>query len=140
MRQTRDNAPHQNALLVRELITNKQNSLCRIGMERSYGTVCERVIMRSADGPSLSSISFVSLSSHWKVGKNERTRLIFFLRPSHIDRLDLSAGHPHQPRATVAYGQGHEVSQFPFYEYGIKSPADVARHLPNVIRMAPPAC
>lgn len=44
------------------------------------------------------SISFVSLPSHWKVGKNKAS----FLRPSH--------------------GLGHEVLLFPFYEYGITSP------------------
>jgi hypothetical protein len=73
MRRTRDNTPIRKLLFVRELITNKEKTLCRIGMERPYGTVCEHV--RSADGPSVA-LSFnlfclISLPSHWKVGKNK---------------------------------------------------------------------
>ena len=72
MRQTRDNAPHQNVLLVRELITNKEKILCGIGMERPYGTVCEHVRRGVPTAHHYLSISFVSLPSHWMEGWKEQ--------------------------------------------------------------------
>jgi hypothetical protein len=98
--------------------TNKQKTLCRIGMERPYGTVCETCEVCQRRPIIISQTLFLS---HCRVIRRlKRTRLVF-LRPSHSDRFDLSAGHP-SASTTVAYGQDHEVLLFPFYGYGITSP------------------
>jgi hypothetical protein len=89
--------------------TNKQKTLCRIGMERPYGTVCETLSLN---------LSFCLTVESLEVWKEQG---LFFYARSHSDRFDLSAGHP-SASATVAYGQDHEVLLFPFYEYGITSP------------------
>lgn len=83
--------PHQNAspALAELIINNGKNSARYISMERPYGKVCEHVRRGVPMAHQYLSISFVSLPSHWKVGKNKAS----FLRPSHLDRLDLSASH-----------------------------------------------
>jgi len=116
MRRTRDNASHQNenALLVRELITKKKKH-CRIGMEGPYGTVCEHV--RSAS----LSLNLFCFTAESLEGRLEITRLVF-LRSEPFRSPLINQPAIHIKSATVAYGQGHEVLLFPFYEYGITSP------------------
>ncbi len=96
--------PHQNTC--EGINTNKK--LCRIGMEKPYGTMCEHV--RSAMAHYLNNLSFVSLPSHWKAG---------FLRPNRLDRLDVSAGYP---PVTVAYGHEAFLLYLFYARYGIPSP------------------
>ena len=63
---------HQNDLLVRELMTNKENTLQDRFGKAVWNAICEHV--RSADSLSISQSLFVSLPSHcshWNVGKNK---------------------------------------------------------------------
>ena len=125
---------------MRELITDKEKYLCRIGIERPYGTVCEHV--RSADGPYLS----ISLFHCRVIGRLERKNKASFFTPEPFRSplINQPAIHINKPRWLTAKAMRFYCFSFTKARHHIAiRTRRCGTTFTNIIRMAvmaPPIC